>query len=111
MLDSEIIQELSAARAGESCTFVLEWQTHPDESLFQNAASRRDRLERLVTFYQTVKSPLLERLVGEGAEITDIPTSAQAIVTAPAEQWRALAAGLHDDIGVRVLPNRIYTAV
>jgi hypothetical protein len=111
MLEREILDELSSVRPSESCTFVLEWRAEPDAALFENIASKRERLNTLVQFYRTIKAPLLQHLAGEGADVTDIPTSAQAIVTAPAERWRALATELAKEGAVRVLPNRLYNAV
>lgn len=111
MLERGIIDELGAARSNDSCTFVVEWRAQPDQALFDDAPSKRERLTRLIQFYSTVKGPLLEQLMRRGVEVTDIPTSPQAIVTASARDWRHLATELADEEDVRVLPNRLFTTV
>ncbi len=111
MFDPEAKQEIAHARPDTSCTFVIESRVQPSEELFASAASKREKLERLISFYRTAKAPLLDELAEAGVSVKDLSTSAQLIATAPAGKWRELVSWLERNPNVDVLPNRIYTAV
>lgn len=114
MIEREVLDVLTKPGAEDrSYSFVIEWRQAPDESLFRNASTKRDRLNCLRDFYWSVKSPLIEELQHAGAEVRDLPASAQAIVTATGQDWLRLASGsLGRAESVRVLPNVMFgTAV
>jgi hypothetical protein len=111
MFDPEAKQEITRARPNASCTFLIESRIRPSEDLFASATSKRERLERLTSFYRDAKASIVDELAEAGVEVKDLSSSAQLIATASAEQWRALASRLERNPDVDVLPNRIYTAV
>jgi hypothetical protein len=110
MFDPEARQEITTTSASSPCTFVIELSEHPDEAIFA-FGSKRERLERLVDFYRTVKAPLIDELSSEGVSVKDLPTSSQIIATTTAAKWRELVPQLDTNPNVKVLPNRLYHAI
>lgn len=111
MFDPEAKQEISKARPNVPCTFVIESRILLPETLFTPTMSKRERLERLISFYRKAKAPLIDELSEAGFAVSDLATSAQFIATAPARKWRELSSRLERNPDLDVLPNRVYTAV
>jgi hypothetical protein len=107
MLDPEVLNAIRYAGERQVVSFVLEWRHTPNPVIYQDAITRRDKLERLRRFYDGVKQPLLEKLRMAGVQVQDLPASPQAVVTCTGKEWLqfGLDGGPLDDSAVRVLPN------
>ena len=111
MLDPEVLREIASGPPDDMVTFVIEWREQPSETLFPPSSSKRERLNRLKSFYISAKAPLVDKLSRAGVSVKDLPTSSQLSATAPAHTWRGLRFKLENDPRITVLPNRMYTAV
>src|SRR5215212_11029542 len=107
MLDPAVLNEIRYAGERQVVSFVVEWMSAPTPDIYQNAVSRREKLERLRRFYDGVKRPLLDELRLAGVQIQDLPASPQAVVTCTGKEWQQLGlnGGPLEDTAVRVLPN------
>jgi len=111
LLDPEARRQIINAVSDVPCTFLIDWQEQPAESMFVTLPSKRERLETLTRFFREAKEPIIEKLRDAGIKVNDLPTSSQFIATGLAEQWKAILPQLERDPKVAVLPNKMYRAL
>lgn len=112
MVDPDVRQQLKLGADRDAVRSVLlEWTASPDASLFAGAHSKRDRLRVLDTYFEVLKSGLLERLREEPVELQDLHASGQAILSGTVAVLEPLVSpgGLLDrEAGVQVHPNVMF---
>jgi hypothetical protein len=111
LLDPDAKRQVIDTPSDTPCTLVIEWHAQPNASLFEALPTKRERLSKLIGFFEETKAPMKKKLSDAGIEIRDLPTSAQVVATAPAKKWRQILSDLEADPEVAVLPNKLYKAI
>lgn len=115
MFSPAVIEHVKNCNPDEELTFVLQWTGSAKIAAGLRSGSRRERLSKLKMLLREAKHDVLESVRSEkGALVNDLPTSGEAIVTAPAATWEKLLTEdgpLRDRDDVRVLPNVRFDAI
>lgn len=113
MIERGVLDEITQADAAARHSFVIEWRTSPDSSLFEGVATKRERFDVVRRYYESLKGPLIAELKQAGFAVNDLAASPQVIVTGSGEQWLSLTRNdgvLASSAAIRVLPNVTFTS-
>ncbi|MCH8809019.1 MAG: hypothetical protein IH993_04190 [Proteobacteria bacterium] len=115
MFSPAAIEQVKNCDPDEEVTFVVQWTGSAKIAAGIRGGTRRERLSKLKLAFREAKRDVLESVRSEkGALVNDLPTSGEAIVTAPAATWEKLLTEdgpLRDRDDIRVLPNVRFHAI
>lgn len=95
------------AAPGERLTFIFKWTSKPDLAAIYAIENRDARILAAQVAYHELKHVLVKELLQhQQLEVQDLPGTAAAIVSAPAEVWRELEPWLDGIRDIDILENR-----
>lgn len=106
MIEARAKKQIDETAPSVTLTLVLRWITVPDLESIGRLETRQERATAAREAYRLLKQDVMQWLVDvDGAVITDLPGTANAIVTAHPSTWREIEPRLEERYDVRIVPN------
>ena len=106
MIEARAKQQIEETAPSAMLTLVLRWTGAPDLEPIRRLETRHQRATAAREAYRLLKHDIMQRLVEVGgALVTDLPGTANAIVTAHPSTWREIQPLLEARYDIRIVPN------